>query len=120
MQVMESEESLLKPCKSLPPPFKDLDALHNRMGPHPGCVSFTQAEMDQGFSNPAKGIVEVGSMTQEDGVIRQREKIADHQRGRGREVAANVRKGGPLNLLDLPLDILKDIFKMVSAKGNTH
>ena len=115
---MEFEEAFLKPCKSLPHSFEDFDALHNRIGPHLGSVSSTQAEMDQKISSPAKDIIEVGSMTEEDGVTRLEDKVVNHQRGKEREAPATVRKG-PLNLLDLPLDIMKDIFKMVSAKGNT-
>lgn len=34
--------------------------------------------------------------------------------GKGKESATTVRKDGPLHLLNLPLDILKDIFKEVS------
>ena len=113
---MESEESTLRPCKSLPPLFKDLDPLQNRTSPHLGSISSTQGEMDQGVTGLAKDIVDGGSVTQEDGVIRQ-EDIASPQRGNEPETAASIRKEGPLNLLNLPLDILKDIFKEVSAKG---
>ena len=116
---MESEESPLRPCKSLPLPFKDLDTLQNRISPHLGSISSTQGEMDQGVTGTAKEIVDGGFVTQEDGVIRQEEKIASPQKGNEPETAASARKEGPLNLLKLPLDILKDIFKEVSAKGST-
>ena len=116
---MDSEESPLRPCKSLPLSFKDLDSLQNRISPHPGGISSTQGEMEQGVSGPAKDLVDGGSVKQEDGVIRQEDGIASPQRGNESETAASVRKEGPLNLLNLPLDILKDIFKEVSAKGST-
>ena len=116
---MESEESPLRPCKSLPPPFKELDTLQNRMSPNLGTTFFAQGEMDQGITGPAKDIVDGGSMTQEDGVIRQEDKIASPQMGNEPETAGSIRKKGSLNLLSLPLDILKDIFKEVSAKGST-
>ena len=116
---MESEESLLRPCKSLPPSFKDLDALQNRATPHPGSVSSTQGEADQAIGGPTKDVIEGASVAQEDGVIGQEDKIASPERGKKPELAAIARRKGPLNLLDLPLDILKDIFKEVSAKGNT-
>ena len=116
---MESEESPLRPCKSLPLPFKDLDTLQNRTSPHLGSISSTQGEMDQGVTGPAKDIVDGGSVTQEDGVIRQEDNIANAQKGNEPGTAASIRKEGPLNLLNLPLDILKDIFKEVSAKGGT-
>ena len=116
---MESEESLLRPCKSLLPPFKDLDTLQNRISPPLGSISSNQGEMDQGISSPVKDVIDGGSVAQEDGVIRQEDKIASPQRSKKSEIAASVRKEGPINLLDLPLDILKDIFKEVSAKGST-
>ena len=112
---MESEESPLRPCKSLPPPFKELDNLQNRISPNLATIFFTQGEMDQGITGAAKDIVDGGSVTQEDGVIRQEDKIM----GNEPETAASIRKKGSLNLLSLPLDILKDIFKEVSAKGST-
>lgn len=116
---MESEESLLRPCKSLPPSFKDLDALQNRPTPHPGSVSSTQGEVDQAVTSPAKDVIEGVSVTQEDGVVGQEDRITGPQKGKKSELAANTRREGPLNLLDLPLDVLKDIFKEVSTKGNT-
>ena len=110
---MESEESLLRPCKSLPPPFKGHDALLNRMSPHMGSVS-TQGEMGQGANNPVKDIE--GGSTREDSVVTtQEDKILSHEKGKEGEAGAIVRREGPLNLLDLPLDILKDIFKEVST-----
>lgn len=113
---MESEESLLRPCKSLPPPFKDLDALQNRTSPHLGNTSFTQGEMGQGNSSPGMEI-DGSYMTEEDGVILEEGKLSRPYKGKEKELATTVRMGGPLQLLDLPLDILKDIFKEVSAKG---
>lgn len=116
---MESEESLLRPCKSLPPPFKDHDALQNRISPYLGSVSSTQGEMGQGFSSPAKEN-EGSYVTQEDDVITQEDEVFRSHKGKETESAANVRREGPLNLLDLPLDILKDILKEVSiCKGDT-
>lgn len=115
---MESEESPLRPCKLLPLPFKDLDTLQNRISPNLGTTFFTQGEMEQGITGPAKDIVDGGFVTQ-DCVIRQEDKIASPQMGNEQETAASFRKKGSLNLLNLPLDILKDIFKEVSAKGST-
>ena len=113
---MESEESLLRPCKMLPPPFKDHDALQNRASPHLGSHSSTQGEMGQGTSGPGKEI-DGSYMTEEDGVILEEDKMSRLHKGKEKELATTVRKEGPLQLLDLPLDILKDIFKEVSAKG---
>lgn len=112
---MESEESLLRPCKSLPPPFKDHDVLQNRTSPHLGSLSTTQGEMGQGNSSPGKEI-DGSYMTEEDGVILEEGKASRPYKGNEKELATTVKKG-PLQLLDLPLDILKDIFKEVSAKG---
>ena len=107
---MESEESLLITCKSLPPHLKDPDVLQDRINPYIGSVSSTQGEMDQGITGPAKNIIDNGLVTQED-------RTASPQTNP--EAARTVRKEGPLNLLDLPLVILKDIFKEVSAIGRT-
>ena len=112
---MESEESPLRPCKSLPLPFKDLDTLQDRLSPPLGSIFSTQGEMDHGVTDPAKDIVDDGSVKQEDGVKRQKDKIASPQRDNEPEMAASIRKESSLNLLNLPLDILKDIFKEVSA-----
>lgn len=116
---MESEESLLRPCKSLPPSFKDLDALQNRPTPHPGSVFSTQGEVDQAVTNPVKDVIEGVSVTQEDMVLGQEDRVTGPQTGKKSELAANTRREGLLNLLDLPLDILKDIFKEVSTEGIT-
>lgn len=110
---MESEESLLRPCKSLPPLFKDHDALQNRISPYLGSVSSTQGEMGQGVSSPAKEN-EGSYVTQEDDMITQEDKVFRSHKGKETESAANVRREGPINLLDLPLDILKDILKEVT------
>ena len=113
---METEEFLLRPCKMLPPPFKDHDALQNRTSPHLGSLSSTQGEMGQGTSGPGKEI-DGSYMTEEDGVTLEEDKMSRLHKGKEKELATTVRKEGPLQLLDLPLDILKDIFKEVSAKG---
>ena len=113
---MESEESLLRPCKSLPPPFKDHDGLQNRTSPQLGSFSSTQGEMGQGNSGLGKEI-DGNYMTEEDGVILQEGKVSRPHKGKEKDLATTVRKEGPLQLLDLPLDILKDIFKEVRAKG---
>lgn len=115
---MNSEESLLRPCKSLPPLFKDHDAPQNRTSPHLGSVSSTQGEMGQGNSSPGKEI-DGSYMTEEDGVILEEDKMSRPHKGKEKDLATTVRKRGPLRLLDLPLDILKDIFKEVSAKGRS-
>ena len=105
---MEFEESLLRPCKSLSSPF---NALQNRTS--------TQGEIVQGVSTPAKEM-DGGYMTQEDNMAATQEgKSSGSQKGKGPQAAASVRKESPLNLLNLPLDILKDIFKEVSAKDST-
>ena len=114
---MDSEESLLKPCKSLPPLFRDHDALQNRINPHLGSVSSTQGEMAQDSSTPAKDIEEGGYVTHKDGGIQQEERTLIQDKAKKPELAVNKKKEGPLNLLDLPLDILKDIFKEVSARS---
>ncbi|CAF9903020.1 MAG: hypothetical protein ALECFALPRED_000103 [Alectoria fallacina] len=110
---MESEESILRPCKSLPPPFRDLDALQNRASPHLGNPSSGQGDMAPGLSNPAKEI-EGNFKAQEDVVVVQQGNKSVPLKGKGHERATLVRKEGPLQLLDLPLDILKDIFKEVT------
>lgn len=110
---MESEEFLLKPCKPLPP------ALQNRISPHLGSVSSTQGEMAQAVDGSAKD-VEGNCITQEDGVVAQADKMSRLYKGKEKESATTARKHGPLKLLDLPLDILKDIFKEVSVcRGDT-
>ena len=114
---MESEESFLRPCKSLPPPIKDHDALQNRTSPNLGSSSSTQGEVVQGNNSPGKEI-DGSYMTEEDGVILEEGKVSRPYKGKEKELATTVRKAGPLRLLDLPLDILKDIFKEVSAKGS--
>ena len=115
---MDSEESLLKPCKSLPPLFRDHDALQNRIFPHLGSFCPTQGEMTQDASILAKDIEEEGHATQKDGGTQQEDKISGPQKAKKPESAVNNRKEGPLKLLDLPLDILKDIFKEVSTRSN--
>ena len=115
---MDSEESLLKPCKSLPPLLRDHEALQNRVSPHLGSISSTQGEMTQESSTHAKDIEEGGYVAQKEGGIQQEDKNSDLQKAEKPELAANNRKEGPLNLLDLPLDILKDIFKEVSTRSN--
>ncbi len=115
---MDSEESLLRPCKSLPPPFRDHDALQNRISPHLGSISSTQGEMIQGAGTPTREIEEGAYMTQEDGVVGQEDKTLSPQKSKEPESAAVPRSKGPLNLLELPLDILKDIFKEVSIQSN--
>lgn len=110
---MESEESLLRPCKSLPPPFKDHDAQQNRISPHLGSLSSGQGDMGQGVSNSAKEI-EGDYSAQEDFVVKQEGKMSMPLKDKDKEMAAPVRKNGPLQLLDLPLDILKDVFKEVT------
>lgn len=113
---MESEESLLIPCNSLLPPFKDHDdALQNGISPHLGSIFFTQGEMGQGVSSPAKEREE-SNMTQEDCVVTQEDKMSRPHKGKEKEPAAIVRRGGSIQLLDLPLDILKYIFKEVSTR----
>ena len=117
---MESEESLLRPCKSLPSPFKDHETLQNRTSPHLGGVSSTQGEMGHGVGTPAKEIEE-SYMAQENGEVTQEDKMSRLNKGKEKESAATIRKEGPLQLLDLPLEILKDIFKEVSTcKGDTQ
>ena len=111
---MESEEFPLRPCKSLPPPFRDLDALQNRASQHLGNPSSGQSDMGQGVSNPAKEI-EGNFKAQEDVMVVQQGNMSVPLKDKGNERAALVRKEGPLQLLDLPLDILKDIFKEVST-----
>ena len=114
---MESVESLLRPCMSLQSPFKDYDILQNRINPHLGSVSSTQGEMGQGVSSPTKENEE-SHIVQEDGEVTQEDKIPGPRKGKEKE--STVRKEGPLQLLDLPLDILKDIFKEASiCKGDT-
>ncbi len=108
---MESVESLLRPCMSLQSPFKDCDSLQNRINPYLGSISSMQGEMGQGVSSPTKENEE-SYMAQEDGEVVQEDKIPRPQKGKEKESAA--RKEGPLQLLDLPLDILKDIFKEAS------
>ena len=110
---MESAESLLGSHKSLPPPFKGHDAPQNRMGPHLGSPSSTHGEMAQGISMPAKEIEESHG-AQDDGVVVQDDNIAKHFEDEETASAEVARRKGPLELLDLPLDILKDIFKEVS------
>lgn len=111
---MESEESLLRPCKSLPPSFKDHDALQNKASPHLGSLSSGQVDTGQGVSDLAKEI---------EGIYKAQEDVEVMQDGmismpcKGKDVAAPTRKEGPLQLLDLPLDILKEIFKEVSASN---
>ena len=112
---MESEESLLRPCKSLPPPPKEHDALQIRISPHFGSASST-GEMVQGFNTPTKEI-DGGYVAREEGAMTQEDENTVPQMGKEPEQAVTVRKEGPLNLLDLPLDVLKDIFKEVSAKN---
>lgn len=107
---MESEESPLRPQKSSlpPPPF--------RLLPHMGSVTAT--EMSQGVSSPTKE-TEGGYMPQEDGVVTEEDnRTSSPQKGKEPEQAAIVGKSGPISLLDLPLVILKDIFKEVSARSN--
>ena len=111
---MDPEESLLRPCKSLPPPLKDHDALQNRTSPHLGSISSTQVEMAPGANASAKDI-EGSSVAQEDDKVKQEIELSMPPKGNETESAATMRKKGPLQLLDLPLDILKDIFKEVGA-----
>lgn len=116
---MESEESLLRPYKSLPPFFKDLDALQNRPTPNPGSFFYTQGEVDQAVTGPAKDVIEGVSVTQEDRVVGQDDRTTGPLKGKVSELATSTRREGSLTLLDLPLDILKDIFKEVSNEGDT-
>ena len=112
---MESEESLLRPCKSLPSPFKDYEFLQNRISPHLGGVFSTQqGEMGYGTSLPAKEIEE-SYMAQEDSEVTQEDKMSRLNKGKEQESAATIRKEGSRQLLDLPLEILKDILKEVST-----
>ena len=70
--------------------------------------------MSQGVGSPAKEIEE-SYMAHEDGTVTQEDKTSRPHKGKGKEPTASARKEGPLQLLDLPLDILKDIFKEVST-----
>ena len=118
--VMESAESLLGSHKSLPPPFKGHDAPQNRMSPHLGSPSSTHGEMAQGISMPAKEIEE-SYVAQNDGVVIQDDNIAKPVKSEETASTEAARRTGPLELLELPLDILKDIFKEVSTcKGETQ
>ena len=118
--LMESAESLLGSHKSLPPPFKSHDAPQNRMSPHLGSPSSTHGEMAQGMSMPAKETDE-SYVAQDDGVVVQGDNIAKPFKDEETASAEVARTKGPLELLDLPLDILKDIFKEVGTyKGDTQ
>ena len=117
---MESPESLLGSHKSLPPPSKGHDALQNRMSPHLGSPSSAHGEMAQGINMPAKEIEE-SYVAQDDGVVTQDENVAKPFKSEETASDDATRRKGPRELLDLPLDILKDIFKEVSiCKGDTH
>jgi hypothetical protein len=55
-----------------------------------------------------------GSTSGDSGHLSASEKISKLLNGKDKEWAAVVEKKGPLQLLDLPLDILKEIMKQVS------
>jgi hypothetical protein len=64
-----------------------------------------------------------GSTSGESGQLSASEKISKLLNGKDKEWAAVAEKKGPLQLLDLPLDILKEIMKQVrhlSGKRNQH
>ena len=63
---------------------------------------------------PAKEIEE-SYVAQDDGVVIQDDNIAKPVNSEETAAADAARRKGPLELLDLPLDILKDIFKEVST-----
>ena len=113
MEYEEYEESLLRPCNSLPPHFKDYDAQQNRMSPHLGSLSSGQGDMSQGISNPAKEI-EGDYEAQDDAAIKQECKMSMVFKGKEKKMITPVRKKSHTQLLDLPLDILKDIFQKIT------
>ena len=118
--LMESADSLLGSHKSLPTPFKGHDAPQNRMSPYLGSPSSTHGEMAQGMIMPAKE-TEESYVAQDDDVVVQDDNIAKPFKEEKTTSAEGARRKGPLELLDLPLDILKDIFKEVSTyKGDTQ
>ncbi len=113
---MDPEESSLRPCKPLPSSTSDRCASQDVMGQHPSTPSVHPSESTPGMSGPLQ---KLGLQPDEDGeesgdeMESQACKKARLLKGKEKEGPAAVRKEGPVQLLDLPLDILKDVLKEV-------
>lgn len=128
---MDTDEPFLRPCKQLPSPTIDRHNLHVSMGQHLGTQSLSQGLIDQrgheSSQNPSKGIEDMDDESspldehvtykpfEHAGYETSEEKVARLLKGKEKNWAAAAEKEGPLQLLDLPLDILKIILKEVSA-----
>ncbi len=128
---MDTDEPFLRPCKQLPSPTIDRHNLHVLMGQHLGTQSLSQGLIDhrgRGSSQePSTGIEDMDDesspcdqdvtvkLTEHTAYETSEEKVARLLKGKEKDWAAGAEKEGPLQLLDLPLDILKIIIKEVSA-----
>lgn len=127
---MDSEEPYLRPCKQLPSPSNDRQASILSMGQHLGTQSSSQGlfgqdsrESSQEPSSSHEDLEDNTSHSEEELSIDKSahgtsespiEKMARHLKGKERDWAIATKKEGPLQLLDLPLDVLKIILKEVS------
>jgi len=128
---MDSDEPFLRPCKQLPSPTNDRHNSYMSMGQHIGIQSLSQGLIDhksrESSQEPSTGLEHTDDETSQydqdftvdaseyAGFETSEEKVARLLKGKEKDWAATVKKGGPLRLLDLPLDILKVILKEVSA-----
>ena len=133
---MDTDEFYLRPCKQLPSPTNDRQAPQIPMGQHLGAQSWSQSHLDQASreSTPSIGYDDADDEASEfepglsvDAaqytIPESPEEIAArHLKDKEKEVGMVTPKQGPLRLLDLPVDILKLIFKEVppSLKFSTR
>ena len=114
---MESDldEPFLRPCKLLPSSRTDLVAAQLRRDQSLSCMPNDQNEINQETESAGAATQKLDRSHDDmvDETVTSQVRITKLLKGKEKEWAAAVQKEGPLRLLDLPLDVLKDILKEV-------
>lgn len=98
---------------SITPPIEDPTSVEPEQDAMGTTASTTLNDSLPDRSRDSEKEVGEGSASGESGHVSASEKISKLLNGKDKEWAAVAEKKGPLQLLDLPLDILKEIMKQV-------
>ena len=127
-----SDLPYLRPCKQLPSPTSDRESIHTPMGQQIGIPSWSQDQIEhEDTHSSVNSCVEEDDLEDEGSEIEQKtsEDVSDPMNTESLEKKATqlamgeqavsamtTSKNEPMRLLDLPLDILKVIFKEVGLR----
>ena len=121
---MDTDEPHLRPCKQLPSPTNDRQGSFMPMGQHLGIQSSSQGHVDHespsniDLEDTEDEDLDFGEESSKDDFEHvdqesSEAKVARLLKGKDRDWAAAAHRKRPLQLLDLPLDILKIILREV-------